>query len=249
MSRHDSNYLPVRPDWLARRHEPALEPDLPIIDAHHHLWERPGWRYLLARAAVRHHRKRAPPSPRPYSCNARRCTACGARRHCVRVGETEFVNGIAAAAASGTYGPVLACAGIVGHADLRLGAAVGPVLDAHIQAGGGRFRGIRHITVWDADASLMNPRSAGPPGMLADAAFRDGFAQLHPRGLSFDAWLFHPQMVELTELARAFPDTTIVLDHLGGVLGIGGYAGQRDAVFQAVVVGRSAPWPLVRMSS
>jgi L-fuconolactonase len=147
------------------------------------------------------------------------------------VGETEFVNGIAAAAASGTYGPTRVCAGIVGHADLRLGAEVEKVLQAHIRAGGGRFRGIRHIVVWDADSSLMNPLSAGPPGLMADARFREGFSRLASLNLTFDAWLFHPQLDELTDLARTFPETTIVLDHVGGVVGIGAYAGKRDEVF------------------
>src|SRR5207237_563558 len=143
----------------------------------------------------------------------------------------EFVNGVAAAGASGIYGPTRVCAGIVGHADLRLGAGVEKVLEAHVRAGGDRFRGIRHIVVWDADSSLMNPLSAGPPGLMADARFREGFSRLARLNLSFDAWLFHPQLGELTDLARAFPETTIVLDHVGGVLGIGAYAGKRDEVF------------------
>ena len=225
-----SNYLAVRPDWLARRSEPALDPDLPIVDAHHHLWDRPGWRYLLddlvedirtgghnVTATVfmqcgAMHRASGPPPLRP-------------------VGETEFVNGVAAMAASGIYGPARICAGIVGHADLRLGAAVEEVLAAHVSAGGGRFRGIRHITTWDADNSLMNPLSAGPPGLLADATFRAGFARLALLDLSFDAWLFHPQIDELTDLARAFPQTRISINHVGGVVGIGRYAGLRDDVF------------------
>jgi hypothetical protein len=149
-----SPYLPVRDDWLARRTEAILEPDLPIVDPHHHLWERPGWVYmlddLLADTNSGHnivatvfvqcrsmHRAAGPEEMKP-------------------VGETEFVNGVAAMSASGVYGKTKICAGIVGHADLRLGARVRPVLEAHIRAGGGRFRGIRHITAWDADPTLMN---------------------------------------------------------------------------------------------
>jgi len=222
-------YLPVRDDWLMRRTEPALEPDLPIVDPHHHLWERPGWRYmfsdLLADLATGHrivatvfvqaramHRAEGPEEMRP-------------------VGETEFVNGVAAMSASGGYGAARVCAGIVGHADLRLGARVQPVLEAHIRAGGERFRGIRHISAWDADTSLMNPGYPVPPGLLADTAFREGFARLAPLNLSFDAWLYHPQIDALTALARAFPDTRIVLDHVGGPLAIGAYAGRREEIF------------------
>ena len=149
------------------------------------------------------------------------------------VGETEFVNGVAAMSASGIYGKTRVCAGIVGHADLTLGSRVEPVLAAHIRAGGDRFRGIRHITAWDADESVRNPAYSPPPNLLADQTFREGFAVLGRLGLSFDAWLYHPQIDELTELARAFPETRIVLNHVGGPIGIGAYAGKRKEVFAA----------------
>ncbi|MES5486970.1 amidohydrolase family protein [Bradyrhizobium sp. INPA03-11B] len=224
------NYLAVRPDWLARGVEAALEPELPIIDAHHHLWDRQGWRYLfdeyLADITGSGHNVMASVF---MQCQAMyRADGPAAMRV---VGETEFVNGVAAMSASGNYGSRRLCAGIVGHTDLRLGDAVTPVLEAHIAAAPDRFRGIRHITVWDADRSLMNPLSAGPPGLLGDVAFRAGFARLAPLGLVFDAWLFHPQILELTELARAFPHTTVVLDHLGGIVGIGAYKDRRADIF------------------
>jgi len=226
-----SPYIPVRDDWLARRGEPILEPGLPIVDPHHHLWERSGWRYmlddLLADTNSGHnivatvfvqcrsmHRGTGPDEMKP-------------------VGETEFVNGVAAMSASGQFGNTRICAGIVGHADLRLGGRVRAVLEAHIRAGGNRFRGIRHITAWDADQTLMNPAYAPPPGLLADSTFREGFACLAPLNLSFDAWLYHPQIDELAALASAFPGTPICLNHVGGPLAIGGYAGRREAVFAA----------------
>ncbi|TCZ65899.1 amidohydrolase family protein [Roseicella aquatilis] len=226
-----SHYIPVREDWLARRTEPALEPDLPIIDPHHHLWDRPDWRYmlpeLLADLGQGHtivatvfvqcrafHRAEGPEAMRP-------------------VGETEFVNGVAAMSASGQYGPARICDGIVGHANLQLGAAVREVLEAHLRAGGGRFRGIRHITAWDPDPAIMNPAYTPPKDILYREDFRAGFAQLAPLGLSFDAWLYHPQIPDLTALARAFPETPIVLDHVGGPLGIRFYAGQRDEAFRS----------------
>jgi predicted TIM-barrel fold metal-dependent hydrolase len=224
-----THYLPVRQAWLDRRKEPILEPELPIIDPHHHLWDRPDWRYLLddlladtnsghnivatvfvqARAM---YRESGPVEMRP-------------------VGETEFVNGVAAMSASGTYGKTRACAGIVGHAELTLGGRVEPVLAAHVRAGGDRSRGIRHITAWDADASVRNPAYSPPPGLLADKHFRAGFGVLGRLGLSFDAWLYHPQIDELTDLARAFPDSRIVLNHVGGPIGSGVYAGRRGEIF------------------
>ncbi|HEX3574978.1 MAG TPA: amidohydrolase family protein [Rhodopila sp.] len=230
MSSSSSNYLPVRDDWLARRTETILEPGLPIVDPHHHLWERPDWVYmlddLLADINSGHnivatvfvqcrsmHRASGPEAFRP-------------------VGETEFVNGVAAMSASGGYGPTQICAGIVGHVDLRNGDASRAVLEAHIRAGGGRFRGIRHITAWDADSGLMNPAYAPPPRLMYDETFRKGFACLAPLDLSFDAWLYHPQIPDVTALARAFPDTRICLNHVGGPLAIGPYAGRRPEIFE-----------------
>jgi L-fuconolactonase len=227
----DTNYLPVRPEWLGRRTEAILEPDLPIIDPHHHLWDRPGWRYLadeLLADTNTGHRILATVFMQCQSMN--RAHGPAALRP---VGETEFVNGIAAMGASGLYGPTLLCAGIIGHADLRLGAAVREVLEAHVRAGNGRFRGIRHTASWDADTSLLNPRSVAPAGLLAMPAFREGFAQLAPLGLSYDAWLFHPQLDELTALAQAHPETQIILNHCGGPLGIGAYAQDKAGVFAA----------------
>ena len=226
-----SNYLAVRPEWLARRHEEPIDPNLPIVDAHHHLWDRPGWRYLfdeyLADIAGCGHNITASVF---MQCQAMyRADGPEALRV---VGETEFVNGVAAMSASGRYGLTKICAGIVGHANLLIGEQVAGVLESHLKAGGGRFRGIRHITVWDADTTLINPLSAGPPGLLRDTTFRAGFSRLAPLNLSFDAWLFHPQISELTDLARAFPQTTIILNHAGGVVGIGAYAGRRDEVFK-----------------
>jgi len=163
------------------------------------------------------------------------------------VGETEFVTGIAAMSASGRYGPTRVAAGIGRLSPTSpLGDTSGAVLDAHLAASP-RLRGIRHAAGWDASEAIRNSHTNPPPGLLADARFRRGFAELARRGLTFDAWLYHPQLSELTDLARAFPDTTIVLDHFGGPLGIGPYqgAGRRSSP------GGRAPfvrWPTVRTS-
>jgi predicted TIM-barrel fold metal-dependent hydrolase len=224
------NVFPSNADWLARHlPEAILEPDLPIVDPHHHLWQREDHQYLLPDLlddlagghnligtvfveCMAMYRAKGAPEFRP-------------------IGETEFVSGVAAMSASGGYGPARICAGIVGFADLTLGDRVKPVLEAHLVAGGGRFRGIRHAAGWDASDEIRKSHTNPPEGLLGDTAFRAGFAELAPLGLSFDAWLYHPQLLELVDLARAFPDTAIVLDHVGGPLGCGPYAGHRDDVF------------------
>jgi predicted TIM-barrel fold metal-dependent hydrolase len=207
--------------------EVPLEPDLPICDPHHHLRERPNDRYFLeefiqdtrsghnivATVCVENramYRKDGPETMKP-------------------IGETEFFDSVAAQAASDPNNSTRVAAAIVGHADLSLGEAVAQVLEAHLRASPNRFRGIRHSTTWDESETI---RSDARPGSLADKAFRRGFACLQRYGLSFDAWLYHPQLSELVELARAFPDVTIVLDHIGGPLGVGPYRGKRDEVFQ-----------------
>lgn len=216
-----ANYLHVRNDWLARRTEPILEPDLPIIDPHHHLWDRAGWRYLLddllADTNSGHNILAT------VFVQARAMMRADGPEELKPIGETEFVNGVAAMTASGIYGKIRACAGIVSHADLMLGGRVEPVLEAHMRAGGGRFRGIRHITAWDDDRQVRNPGNPAVPGMLGDKTFREGFAVLTQMGHSFDAWLYHPQIGELTALADAFPDAKIVLNHCGGIVGINAY--------------------------
>jgi L-fuconolactonase len=133
--------------------------------------------------------------------------------------------------ASGRYGKTRLCAGIVGHADLRLGDGVARVLEAQIAAGDGRFRGIRHSVTWDASDTLSKARTNPPKGQMLDATWRAGFARLAPLGMTFEAWLYHPQLLELADLARAYPQTTIILNHVGGPIGIGPYKGKEAETF------------------
>ncbi len=223
--------------WLAKRPgEAALEPELPIIDPHHHFWDTPQrGRYLLpellddvgggSQSSESHnivatvflecrsmYRKDGPAEMAP-------------------VGEVEFVNGIAAMSASGGYGPCRVAEGIVGHADLTLGARVRAVLEAEIAVGGGRFRGIRHGASWDGSEAIQKfATRVVPPHLVREPKFREGFAQLAPLGLSFKSWQYHPQLPDAIDLARAFPDTTIILNHVGGVLGVGPYTGHRQEI-------------------
>ena len=213
--------------WLALTIEDPIEPDLPICDPHHHFWDRPDDRYLLdellqdvggGHRVVKTvfiecrsvYRQDGPTEMRPG-------------------GETEFVQGITAQNAGGQNGTTNVAAGIVSYADLSLGDAVAPVLEAHSVAGQGRFRGIRHSTSWDASPEV-NPGRGTPPGLLLDSKFREGIACLQQNGLSYDALVFHPQLTELADLAQAFPDLTIILNHIGRPLGIGPYSGRREEV-------------------
>ncbi|HXL29099.1 MAG TPA: amidohydrolase family protein [Bradyrhizobium sp.] len=224
-------YADPREDWLTLRSEEIIDPLRPIVDPHHHLWDRGGQRYLIEEMAqdiASGHNILA-----TVYVEARSMYRASGPEALRPVGEVEFANGAAAMSASGGYGPAAICAGIVGHANLLLGEGARPVLEAEIAAGNGRFRGIRHSSAWDADPNVAHMYATRPKGLLLDPTFRKGFACLARLGLSFDAWLFHPQIGELTDLARAFPDTKIVLDHCGGPIGIGSYANRRDEIFPA----------------
>ncbi len=224
---------PTNHDWLALTTEEVLEPDLPICDPHHHLWHsRPGrvaQCYLLDEILADLNSGHRVVSTVFIECGEMfKADGPEAMRP---VGETEFVNGIAAVSASGQYGTSRVAAGIVGTANLRLGDVVAEVLDAQIAAGGGRFRGIRLGATWDASDEIPNHRTHPLQGLFMRQDFRAGFAHLAPRDLTFEAWCYHHQIPEVTNLARAFPDTTIILDHFGGPIGIGPYAGRADEVY------------------
>ena len=214
-------------DRRESRAETPLEAELPICDAHHHLWERVPNVYLLGdlRADL----------ASGHNVVSTVAIECGyGYRHdgpdeMKPVGETEFLESVALQAADNPAIKPKIAAAIVGFADLALGERVAAVLEAHLAASPGRFRGIRRSTTWDASDSL---RSEAPREMLASREFRAGFAWLDKFDLSFDAWLYHPQLPELADLARAFPDVTIILNHIGAPLGVGPYAGKRDEVYQ-----------------
>ena len=187
--------------WTAQRREAALEPDLPIVDPHHHVWDDARGRYLIHELtedvgsghnivatvfieAGAMHRADGPEADKP-------------------VNEVEFVNGIAAMSASGRYGKTKLCAGIIGHGDLMLGDSVRPVLEKLIAAGGGRLRGIRHGVCWDTGNAARFGRRQVPQHQVLDPVFRKGFAHLQPLGLSFESWQFHPQLPDVADLLRA----------------------------------------------
>ncbi|MSP04626.1 MAG: amidohydrolase [Acetobacteraceae bacterium] len=217
--------------WLAKRPtEAALESDLPIIDPHHHFWDtQHRGEYFLPDLLVD-----IGGGHNIVSTVFLECQAMYRKDGPVEmapVGEVEFVNGIAAMSASGNYGLCRVAEGIVGHADLTIGARVRAVLEAQITAGGGRYRGIRYGVSWDGSEAVGKFVSRFvPPHQVRDLKFREGFAELGKLGLSFESWQYHPQLSDAIDLARAFPDTTIILNHVGGVLGVGPYAGRRQEI-------------------
>ena len=220
-------------DWLALTPEPTLEPEIPVCDAHHHFWdirpERiPYQRYLLHELAEdinRGHNVRS-----TVFVEARSMYRSDGPEEMRPVGEVEFVQGLAAASASGLYGPGRAAAAIVGHANLNLGDKVEPVLDALRAASPNRFRGIRHSVTWDSHPEVENTAAHQIEGQMASQNFRAGARVLARTGLSLDAWLYFPQLPELVDFARAVPDLTIILNHIGGLLRVGPYADRDDEV-------------------
>ena len=218
-------------DWLALTQESPLEPELPICDSHHHFWDFrtgriPYQRYLLHELAADIHGGHNVRST--VFIEARAMYRADGPEEMRPVGEVEFVQGLAAASASGLYGPGRAAAAIVGHANLNLGDGVAPVLEALRAASPNRFRGIRHSVTWDPHPEVENTAAHKIEGQLASERFRAGARVLARMGLSLEGWLYFPQLPELAAFAKAVPDLTIVLNHIGGLLRVGPYA-NRDA--------------------
>ena len=220
-------------DWLALTQEDSLEPEMPICDPHHHFWDLrprsvPYQRYLIHELNADIHSGHNVRST--VFVEARSMYRPDGPEELRPVGEVEFVQGIAAASASGLYGPGRAAAAIVGHADLKLGENVEPVLEALRAASPNRFRGIRHNVTWSPDPLLDN-RDA--EGIMADGKFREGAKVLARMGLAMDNMLSFPQLPELADLANAVPDLSIILNHIGGGNRVGIYANRDDEVLAA----------------
>ena len=214
--------------WHAQVSEEIIEPERPIIDPHHHLW-RMGTPYELDDLWA--------DTKAGHNITGTVFIECGAEYRAdgpaaLRpVGETEYVVAQAKQARKGEAPGKPPILGIVSHADLTLGAAVVDVLEAHQESAEGLLRGIRHSTAFYPDPPAVDRYAGRVAELMLQPSFREGFAQLSSAGLTYDAWLLHTQITELTDLARVFPDTTIILDHFGGPLGIGPYAGKQAELF------------------
>ena len=217
--------VPGTQEWLDLVVEDVLEPDLPIVDPHHHLWP-PGGRLPYGLAELH------ADTDAGHAVEQTVFVECGAGYRVdgpeafASVGETEFVAGEAA------RDPAHLIGGIVAHTDLR-SPQLDAVLDAHEQAGRGLFRGIRHALSHARQPDVLTIAGRAPPNLYLDPAFRAGVARLGARGLTYDTWHYHYQNREMLELARAVPRTTMVLDHFGTPLGVGPCAAQRDEIFEA----------------
>jgi len=228
LQRHVPGQMAIRPEWLEQGHEAALEPDLPIIDAHHHIWDPPGARYLfedyLADTQTGHqieqsvfiechsmYRADGPIELRP-------------------VGETEFAAGVAARSASGLYGQSRLCAAIVAHADFSLGANFDALIDAHLAASGGRLRGFRGRVSHHPDPEINKWQT--PPGVLAQSCSLQAMAAMADRGMSLDVWAYQSQHDDLAMACEHVPALQIVIDHTAGVMGCGPYHGRRSELFE-----------------
>ncbi|MBT3734090.1 amidohydrolase family protein [Pseudomonadales bacterium] len=214
--------------WLATLQEEVLEPALPIIDPHHHLWVRSGYTYLMPELAADLESGHNIIATVFAECHSMyRKEGPKAERS---LGETEFVRGQAAMSASGTFGRAGACDVMFGNVDLTLGSAVEPIIEQHIAASGGRFRGVRISSGWHADEKVGNVTEQ--PNLLIDPRVSEAAAVLSRMGLSLDCWLYHPQLDEVAQLADAHPALTIILNHVGSPILGGPYRGKSEEVFK-----------------
>ena len=216
------------PEWYSQVDEEVLEPELAIVDPHHHLWRLPDSEYLLADLWA--------DTGSGHRIEQTVFVECGASysssgpKHLRPVGETEFVARVAAESADG---PGARIAGIVAHADLRLGGQLSEVLDAHAEAGRGLFRGIRHAGSHTEHPEMLFLPGRAPANLFSDPSFRQGVRLLGALGYTYESWHYHYQLGEFTDLARSVPETTIILDHFGTPLGVGPYESQREDIFAA----------------
>jgi predicted TIM-barrel fold metal-dependent hydrolase len=212
------------PQWLGKLSEEILEPELPIVDPHHHLWDHPGARYLLDELLADVNSGHNIVATVFVQCGSGYRTSGPEEMR--PIGESEFVRAIAEEA-DRRGGKTRICAGIVSFADLRL-PNVDAVLEGQIAAAGGRFRGIRQIAAHDP-AIISGSSYVPTAGLMEEPEFRRGLKRLPAHNLTFEAWIYHPQIKTLTEVARACPEVKIVLNHFGGPLGVGPY--KRGDVF------------------
>ncbi len=227
-------------DWLALTPEDPIEPDIPLCDPHHHFWDQrlqsiPYQRYLLHELMAdldSGHNVRS-----TVFVEARSMYRASGPEELRPVGEVEFVQGLAAASASGVYGEARAAAAIVGHADLKLGEGVASALEALQAASPNRFKGIRHNVTWSPDPLIEDRETQG---IMANESFRTGARVLARMGFSLDVMLSFPQLNELVDFARAVPEVSIILNHLGGVSRTGIYSGKDDEIIPAWREGMAA---------
>ena len=220
----------IKKNWLNSIVEEILDPGREICDPHHHLWHRNGSRYLLEDFLDDTRTGHNVLSTVYVECES--MYSLDVAEEFAPVGETEFVQGVAAMSSSGGFGDCRVAKGIVGFADLRLGRAVKDVLESHIEAAPKRFKGIRHATGWHESSEIRNSHSNPKKSEMLTDSFLEGFGVLQELNLSFDAWCYHEQIPEIVKLASIYPETVIILDHFGGPLGIGPYEKQRDRVYE-----------------
>ena len=214
--------------WLATLQEDVIEPELPIIDPHHHLWIRNGYTYLMPELAADLASGHNIVATVYAECHSMyRKSGPKEQRS---LGETEFVRGQAAMSASGEFGEARACDVMFGNVDLTFGSAVEPILEQHIGASGGRFRGVRVSSGWHEDSKIGNV--SAEPNLLMDPRVNQAVAIASGMGLSLDCWLYHTQLDEVAQLADAHPEMTIILNHVGTPILGGPYKGKSDEVFK-----------------
>ncbi len=214
--------------WLAQLHEAVIEPALPIVDAHHHLWVRNGHRYLLPEFIEDLETGHNIVATVYAECES--MYRPGGPPIWRSLGETEFVTGCAAIAGSGVMGETKICQGLVGRVDLLQGAESRPVFERHLTVSGGRFKGVRFTAAWDETGKIPNP--APRAKMLAEAQVRAAARVMSELGLTLDLWVFHPQLAEVAALADALPELTIVLNHTGVPILGGPYRDRTDEVYR-----------------
>lgn len=213
----------VRNEWLSLEQEPVIASDQPIFDSHHHLWDRPEGRYLvddfMLDASVGHDVR----ASLFVQCTTGYLTDGPVEMR--PLGEVETVLG-------GSKNLPMHPIGIIAFADLQLGSAVRPVLEALLETAAGKLCGIRNKTAYHADPAIRSNPVPAPQGLLLSDAFKAGAQVLASQELCLDIWVYHTQLDEVLALAKAVPGLSVILNHCGGPLGVPPYRKNDPEVFR-----------------
>ena len=231
MNINKSPHLPVRQEWLNQLIEDPILPNIPIIDPHHHLWDVGFGRYYIEELLEDINSSGHNILSTVYimsSSNTKIYSKDGLEEF-KPLTEIEFATSEGKRADLIPNNRVKVNASIVGSVDLTYGNKLQPVLEKAVNISEGRLKGIRMLLASHTDPRISSGAVKSDLGLMLHPNFIDGAKCVQDANLSLDFWIYHTQLNEMEKIARALPDLTIILNHIGGPIHIGEYEGKQAA--------------------